>query len=372
MASRRPPPPSIRTPTRAQRKLNAKAQPKKKAARPPRFVYVGSPETEALLVHELGPSARALSGGVVGADVDRDPIFARQRLTAPTTLQAASRDEFAAAIVAFATDDGRSPHSAQVFCPEMARESSARRAAHPLTPDAAALQEVLDRKLAGRRAKGKLGPATPHVLQVLMTGPLEALVSVDALDSADDPMLSWPSPFSAGRALGEADKNAPSSAWRKLEEALRWIDVGIGVDDHAVDLGAAPGGWTRLLRERGARVTAVDRAALDEAVAKDPGVTHLKKDALAVDLFSLEPTVVVCDVIWEPSNAFEIMRRAVAVPTTRVAVITFKLKAPIDWALLDETRAFVRDLPAAWSGRLKHLSANKLEVTLLLRKAVSP
>jgi hypothetical protein len=44
---------------------------------------------------------------------------------------------------------------------------------------------------------------------------------------------------------------------------------------------------------------------------------------------------------------------------------------PIAWALLEETRAFVRDLPAAWSGRLKHLTANKLEVTLLLRRATT-
>jgi 23S rRNA C2498 (ribose-2'-O)-methylase RlmM len=376
MASRRPPPPSLRTPSRAQQKLSAKAQPKKKALRDPRFVYVGSPETEAMLLHELGPSARALAGGVVGADLDRDPIFARQRMGSPKRIGAPTRDELAAAIITFATEGGRSPRGAQVFCPEVAREGSARRAAHPLARDAAALQEVLDQKLTGRRAKGKLGPPTRHVLQVLMTGPFEALVSVDevATTSAvhDDALLAWPSPFVAGRALTEADKNAPSSAWRKLEEALRWIGVTIDASDHAVDLGAAPGGWTRLLRERDARVTAVDRAALDAAVANDPGVTHLKKDALTVDLFALKPTIVVCDVIWEPKNAFAIMRRAVAVPTTRAAVITFKLKEPIEWELLEETRAFVRDLPAAWSGRLKHLTANKLEVTLLLRRTITP
>lgn len=373
MASRRPPPKSLRTPSRAQQKKNAKAQPaKKRAVRPPRFVYVGSPETEALLVEELGPTARALAGGVVGADVDRDPAFARQRMNAPTAVSAPGRDELAAAIVALGTTEERSPRAAQVFCPEMAREGSARRAAHPLARDGAALQEVLDQKLAGRRAKGKLGPPTRHLLQVLMTGPFEALVSVDdtatTIAGDDDPLLAWPSPFVAGRALTEADKNAPSSAWRKLEEALRWIDVEVVATDHAVDLGAAPGGWTRLLRERGARVTAVDRAALDEAVAKDPGVTHLKKDALTIDLFALKPTIVVCDVIWEPGNALSIARRTVAVPTTRAAVITFKLKEPLDWELLDETRRFVRDLVGGWTGRLKHLVSNKMEVTLLLRR----
>lgn len=371
MASRRPPPKSLRTPTRAQAKITAKSQPKKRSVRPPRFVYVGSPETEALMLVDIGPTARAIAGGVVGADVDRDPIFARQKLSAPETLTADTRDDLAAAIIARATADGVSPRAAHVFCPEVARQGSARRTKHPLAHDAAALQEVLDAKLAGRREKGKLGTATAHIVQVLMTGPHEALVSVDVVGAADerDPLLAWPSPFRGGRAIDEASRDAPSSAWRKLEEALTWLAVDVDATDHAVDLGAAPGGWTRLLRDRKARVTAVDRASLDEAVAKDPGVTHLKKDALTVDLFALKPTIVVCDVIWEPKNAFAIARRTVAVPTTRAAVITFKLKDPVDWELLDETRRFVRDLPAEWSGRLKHLVANKQEVTLLLRRA---
>lgn len=370
MASRRPPPPSLRTPSRAQQKLQAKAQPKKKTLRPPRFVYVGSPEVSSLLVEELGPSARAQGDGVVFADVDRDPIFARQRLSQPVRVSAATRDDLAAEILAAGTSEGRSPRVTHVYCPELPREGSARRAAHPLQPDVVTLQAVLEQKLEGRRAKGKLGPPTPHRLQVLLLGSREALVSVDSLGNDDDPLLAWPSTFPAGRALREADRDAPSSAWRKLEEALRWLDVAVDATDHAVDLGAAPGGWTRLLRERGARVTAVDRAALDAAVAADPGVVHLKKDALAVDLFSLKPTLVVCDVIWEPKSSAAIMRRCIAVPTTRAAVITFKLKTPIDWDTLDDVRAFIRDLPAQWSGRLKHLTANKLEVTLLVRRAV--
>jgi 23S rRNA C2498 (ribose-2'-O)-methylase RlmM len=370
MASRRPPPPSLRTPSRAQQKLQAKAQPKKKTVRPPRFVYVGSPEVSKLLVEELGPSARAQGDGIVGADVDRDPVFARQRLAQPVLTRAATRDDLAAEILSVATSDGRSPRVTQVFCPELPREGSARRAAHPLQADVVALQAVLEQKLEGRRAKSKLGPSTAHRLQVLLLGSREALISVDEL-AGDDPLLAWPSTFPAGRALHEADRDAPSSAWRKLEEALRWLDVAVDAADHAVDLGAAPGGWTRLLRERGARVTAVDRAALDAAVAADPGVVHLKKDALAVDLFALKPTLVVCDVIWEPKSSAAIMRRCIAVPTTRAAVITFKLKSPIDWGTLDEVRSCIRDLPAQWSGRLKHLTANKLEVTLLLRRAAA-
>ena len=47
----------------------------------------------------------------------------------------------------------------------------------------------------------------------------------------------------------------------------------------ALDLGAAPGGWTRVLAERGLAVTAVDPAALDRAVLALPGVEHQRVTA---------------------------------------------------------------------------------------------
>ena len=49
----------------------------------------------------------------------------------------------------------------------------------------------------------------------------------------------------------------------------------------AVDLGAAPGGWTWQLAQRGLRVTAIDNGPLKGEVADDPLVTHLRADGLA-------------------------------------------------------------------------------------------
>jgi 23S rRNA (cytidine2498-2'-O)-methyltransferase len=47
----------------------------------------------------------------------------------------------------------------------------------------------------------------------------------------------------------------------------------------AVDFGAAPGGWTRIIRTRGLEVLAVDPADLDPRVAADRGVRHLRTTA---------------------------------------------------------------------------------------------
>ena len=61
-----------------------------------------------------------------------------------------------------------------------------------------------------------------------------------------------------------------SRAYFKLEEALDLAGVGDLHGSHALDLGAAPGGWTEVLLDRGASVVAVDPGALDESVATRP------------------------------------------------------------------------------------------------------
>jgi 23S rRNA (cytidine2498-2'-O)-methyltransferase len=43
----------------------------------------------------------------------------------------------------------------------------------------------------------------------------------------------------------------------------------------ALDLGAAPGGWTRILRQHEQYVTAVDPARLHPSLQTDPNVRHL-------------------------------------------------------------------------------------------------
>ena len=46
-----------------------------------------------------------------------------------------------------------------------------------------------------------------------------------------------------------------------------------------LDLGAAPGGWTRVLRQRGQYVTAIDTAVLDDRLKGDKGIRFLKMTA---------------------------------------------------------------------------------------------
>jgi len=338
----------------------------------PRPLYVGSPDTEDVLVAELRRRGDAVvvAPGFVQSALRADPVFARCVLPRPIRVQADSAAELAAALLALEPAASFAPERIHVFAPELPRSGSADKGAHPLARDAESLANTLRKKAEGRRAKGKAGPPTAHTLRVALVGPRTALASVDldAGGAAPDALVAWPGPFAGGRAVAvEHARDAPSSAHRKLHEAFAWLGTGPAEGDVAVDLGAAPGGWTRVLRDAGARVVAVDRGALDEGLQRDPQVTWLRRDALDVDLAALQPTWVVCDVIWAPARTLEVVARAVAVDSVKAIVATLKLVRPVDFDALDDAVGLATG-SVGFAGRVKHLVANKLEVTLLMRR----
>lgn len=67
-----------------------------------------------------------------------------------------------------------------------------------------------------------------------------------------------------------------SRAEFKLLEALEVFGVELPSHGRALDLGAAPGGWTRLLLEAGLKVVAVDPAKLDPRLVRHPGLIHFR------------------------------------------------------------------------------------------------
>ncbi len=71
-------------------------------------------------------------------------------------------------------------------------------------------------------------------------------------------------------------KRPLNRAEAKLREALKAFDVTVDATIRALDLGAAPGGWTKVLAALGAHVVAVDPAELAPEVAALPNVTHFR------------------------------------------------------------------------------------------------
>jgi len=62
----------------------------------------------------------------------------------------------------------------------------------------------------------------------------------------------------------------------KIEEAFKVFGIEIQDGMTALDLGAAPGGWTHFLSKCGVSVDAVDPANLEDAVRKEKNVKHYK------------------------------------------------------------------------------------------------
>lgn len=75
------------------------------------------------------------------------------------------------------------------------------------------------------------------------------------------------------------EKGQISRAEFKLLEALEVFNIELPPRGRALDLGAAPGGWTRVLRQKEQYVTAVDPAWLHPSLQKDKGVRHLRLTA---------------------------------------------------------------------------------------------
>ena len=107
-------------------------------------------------------------------------------------------------------------------------------------------------------------------------------------------------------------RGAPSRSTQKLAEALsvfltdteraNWLREG----RTAVDLGAAPGGWTWQLVHHGLHVTAIDNGALDPVLLTSHQVEHLHADG-----FHWRPKHpvdwVVCDMIEKPMRIAQLM-----------------------------------------------------------------
>jgi 23S rRNA (cytidine2498-2'-O)-methyltransferase len=329
-------------------------------------LYLGAPTVVDVLIDEIkslrSTTPEEIAPGIVVVPPGKivDPAFARQVMPDAKRLREANANSLAAGLL----DGDVLPDSAEVVLPEMARRGSHALEEHPLAAAAAELDDVLKKKIEGRREKHGDAPSGLK-LRVLLVDTWTAWRTMEKpLDVP--PLLAWPSPFPGGRALGEEPKNAPSSAHRKLDEALAWLGAKPGEGDVVIDLGAAPGGWSWVALQNGAKVIAIDRADLDPNIAKHERLTHVRADAFKY-VPDRWPQWLLCDVIAEPQRSFDLAKNAVTHDPVKALVITLKLKKPVQLDVVNRARAFVRTTPG-FIGRVKNLVANKLEVTLMMKR----
>lgn len=166
------------------------------------------------------------------------------------------------------------------------------------------------------------------------------------------------SPFIHGEPQFVENKlDPPSRAYLKLWEAFsllrRWPQPG----DKCMDLGASPGGWTWVLSQLGAHVTAIDRSPLDPKVSSSPFVSFRSGNAFSVLPADIDPLDwLVCDVICYPEKLYEYLELWLESGRCRNFVCTLKFQGSEHYGIIEK---FAK-IPQS---RLLHLYNNKHELT---------
>ncbi len=183
-----------------------------------------------------------------------------------------------------------------------------------------------------------------------------------------------------GIARQSMPAEAPSRSTMKLAEAIevfmdrseqtRLLRQGM----QAVDLGAAPGGWTWQLVKRGIRVAAVDNGPMKGALVNHPLVQHLKQDGFkyaprkAVDWL-------VCDMVEKPSKVATLIGQWFAAGWCKHSIFNLKLPMKQRVSALDSALGGIRKLldeeGINYRMMAKQLYHDRDEVTVFLTKTKS-
>lgn len=228
-----------------------------------------------------------------------------------------------------------------------------------LWPTCRSLQERLPGILPSRRRGGAGGLR----LHLVLTVPGTMVVGVAPLESS--------SPLAGGIPRLRHSREAPSRSALKLEEALIFFlgDEGARLlrpGMRAVDLGAAPGGWSWVLARRGLQVVAVDNGPLGRG-ALDTGLV----DPVRADGYTYRPERpvdwLVCDMVAPPARVAKLVGLWARRGLCRRAVFNLKLPSGDRLAELRRCEAIVRREVAAGGGscelRFKHLYHDREELT---------
>ncbi len=160
-----------------------------------------------------------------------------------------------------------------------------------------------------------------------------------------------------------------SRAELKLREAIEQFDLNLPDNGRALDLGAAPGGWTRVLAEHVAEVVAVDPAELDERATVLENVTHLRCRAEELQPDEIgQFDVLTNDMNLDPAESAQLMcvmarmLRAGGIAVMTVKFVSRRRRRHIGEATNILARCY-EDVQVA------HMPHNAKETTVVMRRA---
>jgi 23S rRNA (cytidine2498-2'-O)-methyltransferase len=175
------------------------------------------------------------------------------------------------------------------------------------------------------------------------------------------------SDWSGGAIRFRKEDGQISRAKFKLLEAEYAFGLDFTQYRNAIDLGAAPGGWTSLLLERGLHVTAIDPGALDSSIIRHKRLTFYRRNAANVKLDENQYDLLVCDMSWNPKQSGKLLKDLLyALQTGGSIILTVKLMHKKPFQTVKEV---LKELePELSLQHAKQLFHNREELTLFLIK----
>lgn len=186
------------------------------------------------------------------------------------------------------------------------------------------------------------------------------------IGTPDDNISAW----SGGMMHFRKCDDDISRAKYKLMEAIKTFNIDMGGFVTALDLGAAPGGWTSVLLEHGLQVTSVDTGDMDERLYKYPGFKFIKRNASELELEKGSFDILTSDMSWNPKNTARVITGASEyLKAGGTAVVTLKLMG-------DKVRKTIKEVLAIYNEvfeilEVRQLFHNRDEVTLYLKKRLA-
>jgi 23S rRNA (cytidine2498-2'-O)-methyltransferase len=173
------------------------------------------------------------------------------------------------------------------------------------------------------------------------------------------------SPFPGGRPRILSPAAAPSRAYLKLEEAIRWSGARMKPGDIAIEVGSAPGGASYALLARGLRVVGIDPGRMDPVVLESRDFAHVRKPVAEVAREELPEDAqwLLLDMNVAPSVSLYAVDRLAAMYSHSLLglLLTVKLNT---WKVADEIPGMiehVRSMGMA-KARATQLASNRQEI----------
>lgn len=170
---------------------------------------------------------------------------------------------------------------------------------------------------------------------------------------------------------------APSRSTLKLDEAFLYFipknewETRLTSGLNAVDLGAAPGGWTYQLVRRGMMVTSVDNGPMAESLMDTGQVKHRMMDGFKYIPQKQNVYWLVCDMIEKPERVAKLMAQWLLQGYCKEAIFNLKLPMKGRYAEVVKDLQLLKDAFSEHSVKYdlyaKHLYYDREEVTVHAR-----